>query len=97
MIEIYNWSIRKVVFRHCNFYETYLVGYAPNFDTFGITAIERFYIKERLIEGKDSDHIYILSGKAGLTDEAEKFWSQTKQFARIIYELDITNKYIKYI
>jgi len=81
------------VFRHCNFYESYLVGYAPDLDTFGIAEIQRFYIKERRIKGKDDGHVYILSGQAGLTHEAEKFWSETKQFTRIIFDLDISHKY----
>jgi hypothetical protein len=83
------------VFRHCNFYESYLVGYAPDLDTFGIAEIQRFYIKERRIKGKDSGHVYILSGQAGLSDEGEAFWAETKRFMRIVYEIDITNKYIK--
>jgi hypothetical protein len=95
MIEIYNWSIRKVVFRHGKVYESYLVGYAPGLDTFGIAAIERFYIKEGLIEDKNSYRLYSLCGISGLTDEGEEFWSEIKQFARIVYELDITHKYIK--
>jgi hypothetical protein len=95
MIEIYNWSIRKVIFRHSKVYEPYLVGYAPTLDTFGIAAIERFYISERLIEDKNSYRLYSLCGMPDLTNEAEKFWSETKQFARIIYDLDISYKYIK--
>jgi hypothetical protein len=95
MIEIYNWSIRKVVYRHCTFYDSYLVGYAPSLDTFGIAEIQRFYIKERLIKDKNNGQVYSLCGKSGLTNEGEKFWSETKRFVRIIYDLDITNKYIR--
>jgi hypothetical protein len=95
MIEIYNWSIRKAVFRHSKFYEPYLVGYAPSLHTFGIASILRFDIKERLIKDKNSDQVYSLCGISGLTDEGEAFWDETKRFMRIVYEIDITNKYIK--
>jgi hypothetical protein len=81
------------VFRHCNFYESYLVGYAPALDTFGIAAIKRFYISERLIKDKNNDQVYSLCGMPDLTNEAEEFWSETKRFARIIFDIDITYKY----
>jgi hypothetical protein len=95
MIKIYNWSIRKVVFRHCSFYETYLVGYSPTLDTLGMVGIQRFDTQELRINGKDNGPVYILSGQAGLSDEGEAFWAETKRFMRIIYERDITSKYIK--
>jgi hypothetical protein len=76
-------------------YEPYLVGYAPCLDAFGIVAIERFYIAEGLIEDKNSYRIYPLCGMPGLTGEGEEFWSETKRFARISYDLDITHKFIK--
>jgi hypothetical protein len=97
MIEIYSWSIRKVIFRHSKVYEPYLIGYAPSLHTFGIAAIERFYIKEGLIEDKNSYRLYSLCGISGLTDKGEEFWSETKQLGRIIYDLDITHRYIKLI
>ncbi|WP_333875757.1 hypothetical protein [Methylobacter sp.] len=95
MIEIYDWSIRKVVFKHCNFYESYLVGYAPDCRRLDIACIKRFYLKEQLICCKNRDKLYLLYGSSGLTDEAEEIWSGFKKVSRIIYEIDITDKYDK--
>ncbi|MGZ4955090.1 MAG: hypothetical protein ACXV8Q_08245 [Methylobacter sp.] len=95
IINIYEWSIRKVVFRHCNFYDSYLIGYAPSFNKLEIVCVKQFYLKERLIYGKNTDKIYSLYGNSGLTDEAEEIWSDFKKIGRIIYEIDITNKYDK--
>jgi hypothetical protein len=95
MLDIYEWSIRRVVFRHCNFYDSYLIGYAPIRYKLEIVCIKQFYLRERLIYGKNTDKIYSLRGKPGLTDEAEDIWGDFKKIARIIYEIDITHKYQK--
>ena len=95
MIDIYEWSIRRALFRHCNFYSSYLIGYAPSCHKLEIVSIKQFYLNERLIYGKNTDKIYSLCGNSGLTDEAEEIWCDFKKIGRIIYEIDITDKYDK--
>ena len=93
VIDIYDWSIRKVVFRHNKYYESFLIGYVPGHNKLEIACIKRFYLKERLISEEGIDDIYYLYGQSGLTDEAEKIWGAYKICARIVYEIDITHKY----
>jgi hypothetical protein len=95
MIDIYEWSIRRVVFRHCNFYNSYLIGYAPISYKLEVVCIKQFCLTERLIHDKNTDKIYSLRGKSGLTNEAEDIWGDFKKIVRIIYEIDITHKYQK--
>jgi len=93
MIDIYNWSIKKVVFRHGKRYEPYLIGYVPSIPALEIVRIQRFYVEERLIQCKDTGSLYILRGQSGLPDDAEAIWGNFKQFTRAIYDIDISYKY----
>ncbi|MFA6272657.1 MAG: hypothetical protein WC693_06240 [Patescibacteria group bacterium] len=93
IVDIYDWSIRKVVFRHCNNYSSYLIGYAPSIHKLEIVSIKHLFLKQQVICIKNTDKIYSLHGESGLTDEAEEIWSDFKKIARIIYEIDITHKY----
>jgi hypothetical protein len=93
MIDIYNWSIKKVVFRHGKQYEPYLIGYAPTIPALEIVCIRRFYVEERLIQCEDTRSLYILRGPSGLPDDAEAIWSNFKQFTRVIHDIDISYKY----
>lgn len=92
-VDIYEWSIRKVVFRNCNNYNSYLIGYAPNINKLEIVGIKHLCLIQQVICVKNTDNIYSLCGKPGLTDEAEDIWGDFKKIARIIYEIDITHKY----
>jgi hypothetical protein len=93
MVDIYCWSIKKVVFRHGKLYEPYLIGYVPTVPALEIVRIQRFYVEERLIQCKDTGSRYILRGYPGLPDDAEAIWSNFKQFTRVIYDIDISHKY----
>ncbi|MGZ5577112.1 MAG: hypothetical protein ACXWEV_09545 [Methylobacter sp.] len=93
MIDIYNWSIKKAVFRHGKLYEPYLIGYVPSIPSLEIVRIRRFYVEERLIQCKDTGSRYILRGQSGLPYDAEAIWSNFKQFTRVIHDIDISHKY----
>ena len=92
-INIYDWSIRKVLFRHAKHYTSVLIGHVPYYDKLEIVYIKRFYLEQRLIYEENLDNIYFLSGQSGLTDKAEKIWHAYKKNPRIVHEIDITNKY----
>ena len=93
IIKIYEWSIRKVIFRHARFYRSYLIGYVPSYNKLEITCVKRIYLKQRLISEEGAEGIYSLCGSSGLTDEAEDIWCHYKEVVRIIHEIDITHKY----
>jgi hypothetical protein len=90
---IYEWSIRKVVFRHTKVYRTYLIGYVPSYNKLEITCVNRIYLKQRLISDESTDSIFSLCGSPGLTDLAEDIWRDHKKIVRIIYETDLSHKY----
>ncbi|MDI1278533.1 hypothetical protein [Methylobacter sp.] len=90
---IYEWSIRKVVFRHMKVYRTYLIGYVPSYNKLEITCVNRIYLEQRLISEEGTNSNYLLCGKSGLTDEAEDIWFYHKKIVRIKYEIDISHKY----
>jgi hypothetical protein len=92
-INIYDWSIRKVLFRHKKHYTSVLIGYVPYYDKIEIVYIKQFYFEQRLISEENVDNIYFLSGQSGLTDKAKKLWHAYKKNLRIVHEIDITNKY----
>ena len=89
IIKIYDWSIRKVIFRHPRSYRTYLIGYVPKYRKLEITCVEQIFLKERLISEDCSDDMYSLCGSQGLTDEAEEIWCDYKKLLHIKYEIDI--------
>lgn len=93
IIKIYEWSIRKVMFRHARRYRTYLIGYVPSCNKLEITTVKRVYLKQRLISGDHTDDIYSLCGSPGLDAEAEDIWCNYKKFVRIIHEKDISHKF----
>lgn len=93
IIKIYDWSIRKVIFKHAKYYVTYLIGYVPSYHKLEITCIERIFLKKRLISEDCSDDLYSLRGSFGLSDEAEEIWCDYKKLFHIKYEIDISHKY----
>ena len=93
IIKIYDWSIRKVLFRHTKSYVTYLIGYVPSYRKLEITCIERIFLKERLISEDCSDDMYSLCGPSGIPEEAEEIWCDYKKLFHIKYEIDISHKY----
>ena len=94
-INIYDWSIRKVVFKQEKHFTSLLIGHVPYYDKIEIVRIKQFNLEDRLISDKDIDHFYFLSGLSGLTDKAKRIWHSYKKNQQIQYEIDITNKYQK--
>ena len=92
IFKIYEWSIRKVRFRHARCYRTYLIGFVPSYHKLEIVCVNRIYVKQRLISAVFADNLYCLCGSSGLTTQAEDIWSFYKS-VRIIHEIDITYKY----
>jgi hypothetical protein len=93
IINIYEWSIRKVMYRREKRYRTYLIGYVPSYNKLEITCASRIYLEERVISEEGTDRNYLLCGQSGLTDLAEDIWRDHKKIVRIIYEADISHKY----
>lgn len=93
IFNMYEWSIRKVVFRHTKVYRTYLIGYVPSYNKLEITCVNRIYLEQRVISEEGTDRNYLLCGQSGLTDLAEDIWRDHKKIVRIIYEADISHKY----
>jgi hypothetical protein len=90
---IYDWSIRKVIFRGYNRYTTYLIGYVPSYGKLEITSVNRIYLEQRVISQEGRVRNFLLCGQSGLTDLAEDIWHDYKNIYRISYETDISHKY----
>ncbi|MEY3787525.1 MAG: hypothetical protein RIQ94_985 [Pseudomonadota bacterium] len=90
---IYEWSIRKVVFRHTKVYRTCLIGYVPSHNKLEITCVNRIFLEQRVISEEGTDRNYLLCGQSGLTEEAEDIWCCHKKIVRIKHETDISHKY----
>ncbi|MDI1279676.1 hypothetical protein [Methylobacter sp.] len=93
IINIYEWSIRKVMCRHDKRYRTFLIGYVPSYEKLEITCVNRIYLEQRVISEEGTDRNYLLCGQSGLTDLAEDIWRDHKKIVRIIYETDISHRY----
>jgi hypothetical protein len=95
VVDVFDWSIRKVRIKGPieNIYV--LIGNAFSYNKFEILQIKRFYTKPRLIAVEGADEFYSLCGQSGLVAEAEVFWCEYKIMAGIIFDLDITHKYLK--
>jgi len=95
-INIYNWSIRKVLFKHTKKYKSILIGYVPYYKKIEIVCIKKFTLEERIIISDDNlNNMYFLSGQSGLTSKAKKILHFYNIKMQIINEIDTTNKYQK--
>lgn len=93
IVNIYEWSIRKVMYRREKRYRSYLIGYVPSYNKLEITCVNRIYLEQRIVSDERADSLYSLCGSPGLTDLAEDIWRDHKKIVRIIYETEISHKY----